>query len=68
MVMSCSDSAVISDAIDSLVFLSDFSSWPRCRTAGSAVRAWLMRLSISARIRAGSAMRPTTWSQTTRSR
>lgn len=67
MVMSCSDSAVISDAIDSLVFLSDFSSWPRCRTAGAAVRVCTMRLSISAQMRAGSAMRPT-WSQTTRSR
>jgi hypothetical protein len=65
MVMSCSENAVIIEAIDAVVFASSRPSWPRLRVTGSDVRARSSRLPISARMRSGSASMPAMWSQTT---
>ena len=65
MVMSCSENAVIIAAIDAAVLARACSSWPRLRVTGSDVRALSSLLPISARMRAGSASRAVTWSQTT---
>ena len=67
MVRSCSENAVIIELIDAVVFARACSSWPRFVVTGSEVRARSSRLPISARMRAGSASRPVTWSQTTAS-
>ena len=65
MVMSCSENAVIIALIDVLVLARACSSWPRLRVTGFDVRALSSLLPISARMRAGSASRAVTWSQTT---
>jgi len=65
MVMSCSENAVIIALIDVRVLARACSSWPRLRVTGSDVRALSSVLPISARMRAGSASRAVTWSQTT---
>ena len=65
MVRSCSEKAVIIAAIDVPVLARACSSWLRFLVTGSDVRAFSTLLPISARMRAGSASRPVTWSQTT---
>ena len=65
MVTSCSENAVTIAAIDVLVLARACSSWPRFLVTGSDVRARSSLLPISARMRAGSASRAVTWSQTT---
>ena len=67
MVMSCSENAVTMAATDVVVLARACSSWARLRVTGSDVRARSSLLLISVRIRAGSASRPATWSQTTAS-
>ena len=65
MVMSCPENAVTIAFIDAPVLAGACSSWPRLRVTGPEVRALSGLLPISARMRAGSAGRAVTWSQTT---
>ena len=67
MVMSCSENAVTIAPIDVVVLARACSSWPRFLVTGSDVRARSSRRPISVRMRAGSASRAVTWSQTTAS-